>query len=124
MGQYDSFIDLADSLLDEWGSDNAVFYQPGSAGTYNAATGKYTGATADTEVSIKAIFTPVSQYMVDNTNVLASDVIIKVSPKGLSTIPTTGNKIKRGSEVYKILNPKNVKPGDQNVLLVYHARAD
>ena len=124
MGQYDSFINLADSLLDKWGSENAIFVQPGDPGTFNPATGSYTGATADTEVTVKAIFTPVSSYMVDNTNVLASDVIIKISPKGLTTVPVTGNKIKRSSETYTILNPKNIKPGDQNVLLVYHARAD
>jgi hypothetical protein len=121
---YDEFVDLADDMLGEWGSVNAVYVQPGTAGTFNPATGKYTGATASTNVTIKAIFSPVSQYMVNGTSVLASDVIIKVSPKGLSRIPGVGEKITRSSVSYTILNPKHINPADTNIVLIYHARKD
>lgn len=121
---YDDFVDLVDDLLSEWGSQNTIFIQPGSKGIFNPLTGAYEGATSSSEVSIKAIFTPVSQYMVDNTAVLASDVIIKVSPKGLSTLPVIGDKIRRGGDTYTLLNPRNVKPGDTDVILVFHARKD
>lgn len=121
---YSDFVDLADEMFTEWGSVNAIYVQPGSPGTFNPATGKYTGATAATNVPIKAIFSPVSQYMVNGTSVLASDVIIKVSPKGLTRVPAVGDKIKRGTETYTILNPKHIKPADTNIVLIYHARKD
>ena len=122
--KYAKFVNTVDKAFDKWGSVNGIYVQPGTPGTLNPATGKYTGGTAATNVSIKAIFNPVSQYMVNGTSVLASDVIIKVSPKGLTRVPGVGEKIKRGTETYTILNPKHIKPADTNIVLIYHARKD
>ena len=121
---YDKFIDVVDRSFETWGSQAAIWVKPGSAGTFNPATGLYTGATASSNVSIKAIFTPVSLYYVDNRNVLVGDVEIKISPKGLSSYPVIGDKITRGTISYSIVNTKHIKPGDTTVLLVYHARPD
>jgi len=121
---YDEFVEIVDKAFEEWGSQDPVWVKPGSPGTLNPNTGIYTGATASTNVPIKAIFKPVSLFYVDGKNVLAGDVEIKMSPKDLATIPQIGDKIKRGSVTFTVINPKHIQPGDTPLLLVYHARLD
>jgi len=121
---YARFADTANKLLDRFGSDDALLVQPGGEPTFNPGTGEYEGGDDDIEVPIKAVFTPVSTQRIDNQNVLAGDVVVKIATAGLVAVPEVGDKISRGSEQYSILSVRKVQPADTAIIYECHARAD
>lgn len=119
----DDIIDDVDDALGEWGSQDAtVIYTQASQGTFDPVTGTFEGGETPERVRVKAVFKPVDQRLVDGQNVLASDCMARMSPKGLSVLPAIGDKIKRGKDVYKIVNVYHSRPADKPLLLVYQVR--
>jgi len=120
----DDIINDVDEALNEWGSTEAYIYQPGTPATFNPGTGTYAGGTDPVALKVNAVFKTVSTHMIDNTNILATDKEVRISPKGLLAIPEVGDKIKRGDKIFTIIRDISMKPADKNLMLRYVIRAD
>jgi hypothetical protein len=97
----------ANTAITEWG-EPVTLIQPGES-TFDPATGM-TSSGEDVETSCRAVFMPMNQMRVDNTNILASDMTCKIAAAGISVIPEVGEKIERGSREYAILAVRTIGP--------------
>ncbi len=120
----DDIVDDVDDALGEWGSQDAtVIYTQASQGAFNPVTGTYEGGETPESVRVKAIFAPVNQHFVDGQNTLASDCLVRMSPKGLSVLPSVGDTIRHKEKTYKIIFHRHAQPADKPLVLVYQVRA-
>ncbi len=121
---YQRYVNLAGRMFEQYGSSDASLVQPAGDATFNPATGQYTGGGDDVTVNIKAIFRPVSTNRIDNQNVLADDLVVKIASAGLLVTPEVGDKITRGDETYSILAVRKIKPADTAIIFECDLRAD
>jgi hypothetical protein len=90
MGVLDGALgSVAQNLLGTFGR-SATLKRPGTAGTYNASTGTYSGGAAATEVSCSVVFSDFNVTQIDGTMVKLGDRKALVSRVALGAEPVPG----------------------------------
>lgn len=85
-------------------------------GTYNPATGTFSGQTSTTQ-SVKMLITNFNKTEIDETLIKSGDRLGLLAPQtDLTRAPKTADKVTDNSETFTIVGIEEIKPGDTVLL--------
>jgi len=94
-----------------------ITYTSVGIGTFNPATGSYTGET-ETDTTLKAVFTEFLENQIDGSVIKRGDKQVLIT----DVTPKINDKITDGSDIYQVVNIKEIKPGDTACLYKLQVR--
>lgn len=104
---YSNIQATAQRLITKFGKDWAI--RRNVKGTYNPSTNTRTTTSTENH-TVKAVKTEYKNYQVDGEVIKRGDFKLLVEAKGLSITPSTDDEIVDGTDIYQIINIKEIKP--------------
>jgi ABC-type tungstate transport system permease subunit len=86
-----------------------------SAGTFTPSTGSVSGSTT-TDYTCSGVLKNVEYKWIDNTNILATDMMVLVGGSDLSVEPKAGDTWLIGTEEFTVVAWRPVRPGGTVIL--------
>lgn len=107
MVDYNNLQNVAYKLLNNFGAD--WIHRVNTKGAYNPSTGiRNISTTVNT--TVKAARINYKNNQIDGQQIQNGDIRLIVEHKNINTTPTIHDKMVNGSEIWNIINIKEVKP--------------
>lgn len=111
--QYGSIASLTARQIADKGRAITLVYK--SPGVYSPGSDSVVGGSTET-VEVSAVFSNYQESQIDGSFVRIGDKRALIAANDLDDVPKTNDEIIDGENLYKIVNVKEIAPGDTVVL--------
>lgn len=121
MGAYDNAVALARRLIDKKGGPLTLRSFMATAGADPEKPWRPGGNTA-VDQTPRGVFLDYEEKYVDGTSILRGDQRVFLAADGLTAPPEEEGLVIRGTQTWKIIKVKELKPGEQSIMFELQVR--